>query len=128
MLRRVVTITHAQPVGHAAPAHAERPALGWWVSILSGMTLLGLIAFHGSTWRWWSGHVTGVIPQGALRGLFVAAVATHIVEGGVAVRVAERDGRHAAALSWGAQTLLLGFPSLGLLRKSVATTGRPLEA
>jgi len=120
----LVAIVPATPLGHDASARVERPALGWWVSILSGMTLLGFIAFHGRTWRMWSESVTGVIPQAALRALFGAAVATHILEGSAAVRIAERDGRHAATLRWGAQTLLLGFPSLGLLRRSVAATGR----
>ncbi len=116
----IVAITPEERVAHDAPVLVERPALGWWVSILSGMTALALVAFHGRTWRWWSGNVTSSIPQGAFRSVFWAAVATHVVEGAAAVRTAEGDGRHAAALGWGAQTLLLGFPSLGLLRRSTA--------
>lgn len=122
----IVAIIPDAPLRHDAPTLVERPALGWWVSILSGMTLLGLIAFNGLTWRTWSEHVTGVIPQGFLRVLFGAAVVTHVAEGAAAVRMAESDGRHAASLGWGAQTLLLGFPSLGLLRKSVAARVRAL--
>ena len=115
----VVAITPEEPIGSDAPVLIERPALGWWVAILSGMTVLGLIAFHGRTWGRWRDHVTGAIPRGALRSLFSAAVAAHVVEGSAAVRAAERDGRHATSLSWGAQTLLLGYPSFNLLRRSV---------
>jgi len=124
----VVAITPEQPVGHGAPAHVERPALGWWVSILSGMTLLGLVASNDRTWRWWSTHMTAAIPRSAFRSLFRAAVATHIVESAIAVRVAERDGRHAATLAWGAQALLLGYPSLGLLRRSATARNPPTQA
>ena len=116
----LVAITPGEPLRHDAPVRVERPALGWWVAILAGMTSLGLVAFNPRAWRWWTRNVTGAVPRGAFRSLFWAAVATHVAEGSVAVRVAERDGRHAAALGWGAQTFLLGFPSLGLLRGAVS--------
>lgn len=113
----LVAITPEHEVRHAAPPCVERPATGWWVAVLSGMTVLGLIAFRPSWWRWWSTRVTGAIPQPFFRVLFWAAVVTHVAEGATAVRLAEQAGEHAATLSWGAQTTLLGFPSLGLLRR-----------
>lgn len=115
----VVAITPDTPVGHDAPVVVDRPVLGWWVAVVSGMTALGLVAYHGRAWRWWSTHVTDAVPRGALRALFGAAVVTHLVEAATAVRMAESDGRHASALSWGTQTTILGYPSLAVLRRSV---------
>lgn len=121
----LVAITPDHDVRHDAPPCVERPAAGWWVAVLGGMTVLGLIAFRSSWWRWWSTRVTSAVPRGAYRALFWAAVATHVAEGTAAVRLAERAGEHAATLSWGAQTTLLGFPSLRLLRRRAGndTTG-----
>lgn len=113
----LVAITPEHDVRHDAPPCVERPAPGWWVAVLGGMTVLGLIAFRPSWWHRWSTRVTSAVPQGAFRGLFWAAVATHLAEGAAAVRLADRAGEHAATLSWGAQTTLLGFPSLRLLRR-----------
>lgn len=113
----LVAITSERDVHHDAPPCVERPAAGWWIAVLGGMTILGLIAYRSSCWRWWSTRVTNAVPRSGFRGLFWAAVATHVVEGAAAVRLAERAGEHAATLSWGAQTTLLGFPSLRLLRR-----------
>jgi hypothetical protein len=43
-----------------------------------------------------------------------------------AVRMAERAGLHQTSMAWGWQTLLLGFPSLGLLERRIErATAKP---
>lgn|GEM_PF-281590 len=116
----LVAISPSQPVDHAVPVDVEHPAAGWWVSILSGMGLLGLIAHHEGVWRWWSGRVTPAVPRPAYQAVFWVAVGLHVGEAAYAVREAERDGRSASSLRWGFQTLLLGFPSLRLLLRRTA--------
>lgn len=124
----LVAITPEHDVRHDAPPCVERPALGWWVAVLAGMTVLGLVAFHPSWWRWWSSRVTKAIPRAGFRGLFWLAVATHLAEATTAVRLADRAGEHAATPSWGAQTALLGYPSLRLLRRRAHAAVTPERA
>lgn len=93
----------------------DRPHIGWWVSIILGMTALGLVAHHPATWALWSRHVIGAIPHWVYQlGLWVA-VLTHVHKGLKAVRLAERAGFHETSTAWGWQTLILGFASMNLL-------------
>ncbi len=116
----LVALTPERPLDHAVPVDVERPATGWWVAILSGMGLLGLIAHRRRVWEWWSRRVTSAVPRPVYRAVFWVAVGLHVGEAAYAVRDAERDGRSASSLRWGFQTLLLGFPSLRLLRRRTA--------
>ncbi|MBW2712948.1 MAG: NAD-dependent epimerase/dehydratase family protein [Deltaproteobacteria bacterium] len=95
----------------------DRPALFWWISILGGLTLLGMVGFHGSLWSWWTAHVPflGQIPRILYQLGFTAAVWSHVYKGFKAVMLAERAGLQKTAMGWGWQTLLLGFASMNNL-------------
>lgn len=98
----------------------ERPYIGWWVSIIAGLTVNAVIAFHADAYAWWCTHVTTVLPQRLVQTIFIAAVLTHVAEATYALRLAQRRGLRNSAAGWCAQTLLLGFPSLRLLRQRVS--------
>jgi hypothetical protein len=95
----------------------ERPQIGWWIAILGGLAMNAYVAFDGGAYAWWCGHVTTVLPQGLLQTVFIAAVLTHVAEATYAARLAQRSGLGNSAAGWFVQTLLLGFPSLRLLRR-----------
>jgi deazaflavin-dependent oxidoreductase (nitroreductase family) len=97
----LVALETERPVNHDVPVGVDRPALGWWVSILSGMGLLGLLAHRGCVWHWWERRVTGAVPRPVYRVVFWIAVGLHVGEAAYAVREAERDGRSASSLRWG---------------------------
>ncbi|MFN8036426.1 MAG: nitroreductase/quinone reductase family protein [Acidimicrobiia bacterium] len=115
----LVAITPDRPVAHSTPISVEHPAPGWWISILTGMGLLGLVAHNRAVWRWWSRRITSAVPRPVYQAVFWVAVGLHVGEGAAAVVIAERRGRSTSSLRWGFQTLLLGFPSLRLLRRAV---------
>ncbi len=81
-------------------------APAWWVSNLGGLLVNGLVARR-----------TG---SRALRAVFVAAVATHVVEAAYAYRTARRAGLADDAGRWALQTLAVGFPSLFALHACLA--------
>lgn len=99
----------------------DRPHIGWWIAILGGMTVLGILAYHPGAYRWWHANVTTLLSQGLLRFVFIAAWLAHLGEGLYALRLAQRSGRNAAG--WFVQTFLLGYASLGLLRARIAAAG-----
>ncbi len=101
----------------------ERPHWGWWVSILAGMGLTGVLATSSSAFVWWSENVTDLLPRPLIAVVFAWACWLHVAKGLRAVRIAERAGLHETSLAWGWQTFLLGFASLGLLEKRVAQRG-----
>ena len=98
----------------------ERPHWAWWVAILGGMGLLGVLTLSDGAHAWWSEHVTSGTPRLLLAPVFVWAVLLHVAKGQRAVRLAEQAGLNATSLAWGWQTFLLGFASLGLLEKRIA--------
>jgi hypothetical protein len=100
----------------------ERPHIGWWVAILGGLGLNAAVAFDAGVYAWWCAHVTTVLPQGVVRAIFIAAVVTHVAEAAYAARLAQRSGLGDSAGGWFVQTLLLGFPSLRLLRRQALAT------
>jgi hypothetical protein len=107
--------------GDSAPAAGiDRPHLGWWVSVLSGMAVLAVLAFDAGAYAAWCANVTAVLPQRLLQGIFIAALATHIGEAAYAFRLASRSGLGENAGGWFLQTFLLGYPSLRLLRRRAA--------
>ncbi|MEI8000721.1 MAG: DUF4499 domain-containing protein [Actinomycetes bacterium] len=75
-----------------------RVAPGWWISNFGGLCASGLAARRGGAVR---------------RTVFSLAVATHVVEAGVAFRRASQAGLgRDAATRWALQTAGVGFPSL----------------
>jgi hypothetical protein len=101
-------------------ARVARPHLGWWITVLSGMVLLAVLAFDAGAYAAWCANVTTVLPQRLLQGIFIAALATHIGEAAYAFRLASRCSLRENAFGWFLQTFLLGYPSLRLLRRRAA--------
>ncbi len=97
----------------------DRPHWGWWVSIGSGMTLLGTLAISSDAHALWSQGVTTWTPRWLLGAVFVWAVLFHVYKGMKAVRMAERAGLEETSLGWGWQTFALGFASLRLLERRI---------
>jgi len=98
----------------------DHPHVGWWVAVLGGMGMLAVLAFHAGAYAIWCEGVTPVFSQRFLRGIFVAALLTHLVEAVHAFRLARRAGMSENAAGWFLQTFTLGYPSLRLLRRRVA--------
>ncbi len=105
----------------AQPGAVDRPPLGWWLAVLGGMGLLALLAFHPGAYGMWRAAVTAALSQDLLRGIFVAALLTHLGEAVYAFRLAQRAGLADHAAGWFLQTFTLGYPSLRLLRRRAAT-------
>ena len=93
-----------------------RPHIGWWVAVLFGMTLLGVLAWSEFAYGVWARHITGGLPRWLLMLIFLVAVGLHLGEAIYAQRLARRSGTGTYAIQWFWQTLLLGYPSLRLLR------------
>jgi hypothetical protein len=70
----------------------------WWATNFGGLVVNGIVASRSKS------RLT--------RGIFAAAVVTHVAEAAYAYRVAQREGLGDAAVKWGLQTLGVGFPSL----------------
>eukprot|EP00899_Mesostigma_viride_P010509 jgi/Mesvir1/1945/Mv22964-RA.1 len=98
------------------------PHLIWWLLIVAGMYLLYLCTFHKS-WMLvrtpaygWGGDVLEAamgFPT-TLVVIWWAAVCAHVAEAVVAYKVATSLGLR-VSIPWFLQTLVLGYPSLGLL-------------
>jgi 3beta-hydroxy-delta5-steroid dehydrogenase/steroid delta-isomerase len=97
----------------------DRPHWGWWVSILGGMTLLGVLTLSPDAHALWSRSVTSWTPRWLLAAVFVWAVLTHVYKGMKAVRIAERAGLEKTSMGWGWQTFALGFASLRMLARRI---------
>lgn len=78
----------------------------WWVTNLGGLVVNGIVAARS--------------PSRLKRGIFAAAVVTHVSEAVYAYVVAQREGLDEDAWKWGLQTLGVGFPSLIALHQLVA--------
>jgi hypothetical protein len=96
-----------------------RPPWGWFALLDGGLVALILLVWP-DTLRDAVTHLTPVpLPSQSLaRRLLVGAVAIHLVEGLVAARLARRGGL--PSRGWGAQTFVVGFPSLLALRRRLA--------
>lgn len=101
----------------------ERPHWGWWLSIISGMSLLTVLACDGDAYSWWSEHVTTLLSRPLLVGILIVAVALHVGEALYAYSIAAAAGQVASRWGWTLQTLTLGFPSLRLLLRRRAAAG-----
>jgi hypothetical protein len=91
----------------------ESPAAIWWLLIPLGMALTGGLALSPGAYALFPSPLAALLSQKLLRWIFVVAIALHVLEGAYAASLASRRGL--PALRWGAQTLLLGYPSLRLL-------------
>jgi hypothetical protein len=83
------------------------------------MGTLAVLAFHAGAYAVWCERITTAFSQRLLRGIFVLAVLTHLAEAVYAFRLARRAGLRENAAGWFLQTVALGYPSLGLLRRRV---------
>lgn len=99
----------------------DRPHLGWWISIIAGMTTLGVLAFDPAALAWWTSHLFWLPPSSLLIAVFIVAVALHVGEAAYAFRLARGGVAPAAAVGWALQTLTLGYPSLRLLKQRART-------
>jgi hypothetical protein len=97
----------------------DRPHVVWWISIIAGMTTLGVLAFDPPALAWWTAHLFWLPPAAVLIAVFIGAVALHVGEAAYAFRLASGVAP-AAAIGWTLQTLTLGYPSLRLLKLRVA--------
>jgi len=71
----------------------------WWVTNFGGLVVNGVMAARS--------------PSKIKRGIFAAAVVTHVAEALYAYRIAQNAGLgDEATRKWGLQTLGVGFPSL----------------
>ena len=71
----------------------------WWVTNFGGLVVNGVMAARS--------------PSKIKRGIFAAAVVTHVAEALYAYRIAQNAGLgEEATRKWGLQTLGVGFPSL----------------
>lgn len=87
----------------------------WWISILFGMSLTGVLALSDAGYALWSEHVTTLISRQLVQQIFIVAVFLHVLEASVAYRLAIKLGHKKSAAAWALQTLMLGYPSLGKL-------------
>ena len=93
----------------------ERPSLGMSVAVVAGLAALAAVAFVPAAYAWWVAHVTAALSQDLLQIVFAGAVLTHLAEAVYAMRLVQRLGLEAETNKWFWQTVLLGFPSLGIL-------------
>jgi hypothetical protein len=80
------------------------------------MATLGVLAFNDGGLAWWRAHLFPLPRQWVLVAGFGVAVGLHVGEALYAYGLAARSGEQALARAWAVQTLLLGYPSLRLLR------------
>jgi len=95
------------------PADFSSPALVWWVLIPLGLGLTAALALSMDVRALLPAAVTEILSLMLMRIILVVALGLHVLEGSFAMSRAKLRGLPAAA--WGAQTLLLGYPSLRLL-------------
>lgn len=94
-----------------------RPHPAWWVAVLGGMGLLGLLALSPGAHAVWQSWIGPWTPRPLLLGIFGWALGLHVWKALRAVQLAERLGLSRTALGWGWQTFALGFASLRLLER-----------
>lgn len=102
----------------------DLPSAPWWVSILMGMGLLGIVAYADPLGPLLHSPLIAPVnwlalvlfrSQSVLQGVFVAAVATHALEACAAMWLARVEGCRNTWAAWGVQTFILGYPSMQLL-------------
>lgn len=96
-----------------AMAEFSSPALVWWILIPIGLGLTAALALSDGTRALLPAAVGAILTPTLMRIILAVALGLHVLEGSFAMSRAKMRGLPAAA--WGAQTLLLGYPSLRLL-------------
>lgn len=109
----------ADAAAGAVDETVERPHLGWWVSIVLGMSLTSVLACSDSAYAIWAEHLGPWLPRSMFQKIFVIAWALHIGEALYARKLAtELNYGPEARRGWTLQTFILGYPSLSkLLRR-----------
>ncbi|HEY1650336.1 MAG TPA: DUF4499 domain-containing protein [Acidimicrobiales bacterium] len=94
-----------------------RPSLFWFLLLDGGIVLLARLALNRPSYVR-AGEMSGdkLPPQEVLQTLLAATAVIHVGEALVAGRMARRRGLSPGG--WRLQTLIVGFPSLGALRKT----------
>ena len=95
----------------------ERPHILWWVSIVGGLTILGLQGFNSAFYAWWVAHLNALPAQGTMAWIFLSLVPIHVGEAIYCWRLSNRLGTPDASTQWALQTFVIGFPSTWLLMK-----------
>jgi len=98
------------------------PSVGWFVLLDGGLALLAVLGVSPGAHEA-VGRRVPLPPRWALRRLLVGALALHVAEGAVAARLARRRGLDPGP--WALQTMVVGFPSLRILRSLDAPVPPP---
>ena len=101
-----------------------RPAWFWWLLILPGMTLVAVLAASPVATAQWQELSRLPLSQTVYQWIWWAAVLAHIGEGAYAWRLAGQGAEAPRRAAWALQTLVLGYPSLRLLRRRVGPSSR----
>lgn len=92
----------------------RRPATGWFVALCGGIVVLTALSASERLYRLATAPVP-LPPRRALQALLAATAVIHVAESAYAGATARRKGL--AWRRWALQTLAVGFPSLGVLRR-----------
>lgn len=112
------------------------PKLGWWIGVIGGILLTGLLAFnvfdmlslgvsvfssqaldsHNFELPSSGGRKIYLALQDVMKIIFYGAIVAHVAEAGVVGTLAYRNGKF--AMAWAVQTFLLGLPSTDLFFQS----------
>ena len=97
-----------------------RPALVWWVLIVPAMAFLAILAASPALAAQWQSLSRTPFSHAAYQWLWWLAVLAHVAEAAYALSLAGRSAEAPLRKQWALQTLILGFPSLLLLRARTA--------
>jgi hypothetical protein len=100
----------------AKPPELQRPSFLWFVLLDGGILVLARLALNQRAHQS-ATELSGskLPPQSALKKLLVGTAVVHVGEAIMAGRMARRRG--ISPRGWRLQTLVVGFPSLLLLRR-----------
>ncbi len=97
------------------------PSLGWFALLDGGIVVLTALSLSERSYREAARRLL-LPPRWVLRRLLVAAGVIHVAEAVYAGRTARRVGLPVGG--WALQTLVVGFPSLGALRRVASTESK----
>ena len=78
----------------------DSPHMAWWVSVITGMLLLGLLAFNSDAFALFSRYMTSIFSQNFLQYLFFISVILHGGEALYALKLAKKAGLQKTAKGW----------------------------
>jgi hypothetical protein len=100
----------------AKNARVVRPSWAWFALLDGGLVALAALSAQDGLHARVSEALPTPLPQrSTLRKILIVAVGLHVGEGAVAARMARRRGL--PVKGWALQTFVVGFPSLGKLRR-----------